>query len=102
MIEDNGSLPSNIVDLLNEQAISNISNLYKDIAAVESSVKPIESTTTASINSITENIPELGGANSQSTLNVLSSLGFDINSELGRTGLGDGDKTPDNINPKTC
>jgi len=102
MIEDNGSLPSNIVDLLNEQAISNISNLYKDIAAVESSVKPIESTTTAGINSITENIPELGGANSQSTLNVLSSLGFDINSELGRTGLGDGDKTPDNINPKTC
>jgi hypothetical protein len=102
MIEDNGSLPSNIVDLLKEQAISNISNLYKDIAAVESSVKPIESTTTTSINSITENIPELGGANSQSTLNVLSSLGFDINSELGRTGLGDGDKTPDNINPKTC
>jgi hypothetical protein len=102
MIEDNGSLPSNIVDLLKEQAISNISNLYKDIAAIESSVKPIESTTTAGINSITENIPELGGANSQSTLNVLSSLGFDINSELGRTGLGDGDKTPDNINPKTC
>jgi hypothetical protein len=42
MIEDNGSLPSNIVDLLKEQAISNISNIYKDIAAVESSVKPID------------------------------------------------------------
>jgi hypothetical protein len=71
-------------------------------AAVGSSVKPIESTTTASINSITENIPELGGANSQSTLNVLSSLGIDINSELGRTSLGNGDKTADSINPKPC
>ena len=102
MIEDNGSLPSNIVDLLKEQAISNISNIYRDIAAVESSVKPMESATTIGINTITENIPELGGVNSQSTLNTLSSLGFDINSELGRTGLGDGDKTPDNINPKIC
>ena len=55
-----------------------------------------------SIDAITENIPELGGANSQSTLNVLSSLGIDINSELGRTGLGNGDKTADSINPKPC
>jgi len=42
MIEDNGSLPSNIVDLLKEQAINNVSNIYPNIDAVESSFEPIK------------------------------------------------------------
>ena len=47
MIEDNGSLPSNIVDLLKEQAINNVSNIYPNIEAVESSFEPIKVPTQA-------------------------------------------------------
>lgn len=45
MIEDTGSLPSNIVDLLKEQAINNVSNIYPNIDAVESSFEPIKVST---------------------------------------------------------
>ena len=83
-----------VIDAFNTFTVASINAKYDaELAGLE---QPI------GIDTITENIPELGGVNSQSTLNTLSSLGFDINSELGRTGLGDGDKTPDNINPKIC
>jgi hypothetical protein len=83
-----------VIDAFNTSKVASINAKYDaELAALEQPT---------SIDAITENIPELGGANSQSTLNVLSSLGIDINSELGRTSLGNGDKTADSINPKPC
>jgi hypothetical protein len=89
-------------EMLYENHIKPLEKLYNDKinAKYDAELAALEQPT--SIDAITENIPELGGANSQSTLNVLSSLGIDINSELGRTGLGNGDKTADSINPKPC